>query len=129
VHGVEWVGQRLAVGQRATGTIPGAFETALPESVVTLVAVAFGTTAASRELGVGAALGGPLALSTIAYAAVGVVLIATLQHLPMTVAIRDEFRRLSRDQGWFLIILAAKVLLGPILFAWKPWCGVLFLIA
>jgi cation:H+ antiporter len=109
VNGVEWVGQRLAVGQKATGTIPAAFGTALPESVVTHVAVAFGTTAVSHELGVGASLGGPLALSTIAYATVGVVLIATRQDLPKTVAIRDEFRRLSRDQGWFLIILAAKV--------------------
>jgi cation:H+ antiporter len=129
VNGVEWVGHRLAVGQKATGTILAAFGTALPESVVTLIAVAFGTTAASKELGVGAALGGPLALSTIAYATVGIVLIATRQHLPKTAAIRDEFRRLSRDQGWFLIIFAAKIALGMILFAWKPWCGVLFLVA
>jgi cation:H+ antiporter len=59
VNGVEWVGHRMAVGQKATGTILAAFGTALPESVVTLVAVAFGTSAASKELGVGAALGGP----------------------------------------------------------------------
>jgi cation:H+ antiporter len=129
VNGVEWVGHRLAVGQKATGTILAAFGTALPESVVTLVAVAFGTGAASKELGVGAALGGPLALSTIAYATVGIVLIWTRQNLPKTAAIRDDFQRLSRDQGWFLIIFAAKIALGLVLFAWKPWCGVLFLVA
>jgi cation:H+ antiporter len=129
VNGVEWVGHRLAVGQKATGTILAAFGTALPESVVTLVAVAFGANEASKELGVGAALGGPLALSTIAYATVGIVLIATRRHLPNTAAIRDEFRRLSRDQGWFLMIFVAKIALGLVLFSWKPWCGVLFLIA
>lgn len=129
VNGVEWVGRRLAVGQKATGTVLAAFGTALPESVVTFVAVAFGASAASKDLGVGAALGGPLALSTIAYATVGIVLIATRRHLPDTPAIRDEFRRLSRDQGWFLAIFAAKVTLGVVVFAWKPWCGVLFLIA
>ena len=43
VNGVEWVGQRLNMGQTATGTILAAFGTALPESVVTLVAVMFGT--------------------------------------------------------------------------------------
>lgn len=129
VNGVEWVGHRLAVGQKATGTILAAFGTALPESVVTFVAVAFGATAASKDLGVGAALGGPLALSTIAYATVGIVLIATRRHLPNTAAIRDEFRHLSRDQGWFLVIFAAKIALGLVVFAWKPWCGVLFLIA
>ena len=129
VNGVEWVGRRLAVGQKATGTILAAFGTALPESVVTFVAVAFGTSAATKELGVGAALGGPLALSTIAYATVGIVLIATRQRLPDTPAVHDEFRRLSRDQGWFLLIFAAKIILGVIVFAWKPWLGLLFLLA
>ena len=129
VNGVEWVGQKMAVGQQATGTILAAFGTALPESVVTLVAVAFGANAASKELGVGAALGGPLALSTVAYATVGVVLILTAQRLPATAAIREDFRRLSRDQGWFLVIFAAKIALGVLAFAWKPWLGVLFLLA
>ena len=129
VNGVEWVGHRLALGQKATGTILAAFGTALPESVVTLVAVAFGATAASKDLGIGAALGGPLALSTIGYATVGIVLIAMRRHLPDTAAVRHEFRRLSRDQGWFLVIFATKITLGLIVFAWKPWCGALFLIA
>ncbi|CAN5294780.1 sodium:calcium antiporter [soil metagenome] len=106
-----------------------AFGTALPESVLTLVAVAFGTTAATKALGVGAALGGPLALSTIAYATVGVVLILSGRHLAYTAALRSDFRRLSRDQGWFLAIFAAKIALGLVLFAFKPWLGLLFLAA
>ena len=107
------------LGQKATGTIFAAFSTALPEGVVTLVAVAFGTTAASRELGVRAALGGPLALSTIAYATVGITLILCGRHLPQTQALRDEFRQLARDKRWFLIVFAAKVTLGVLVFAWK----------
>jgi cation:H+ antiporter len=63
VNGVEWVGARLNVSQTATGTILAAFGTALPESVVTFVAIAFGTTPAEREIGVGAAMGGPLVLN------------------------------------------------------------------
>jgi cation:H+ antiporter len=129
VNGVEWMGQKMAMGQKATGTILAAFGTALPESVVTLVAVAFGAGAASKELGVGAALGGPLALSTVAYATVGVVLILTAQRLPATAAIRADFQRLARDQGWFLAIFIAKIMLGLLAFAWKPWLGVLFLVA
>lgn len=56
VNGIEWVGQKMGVGEKATGTILAAFGTALPESIVTLVAVAFGANAASKELGVGAVL-------------------------------------------------------------------------
>jgi cation:H+ antiporter len=128
VNGVEWVGAKLAVGQKATGSILAAFGTALPESVVTLVAV-LGGGEAGKDLGVGAALGGPLALSTIAYATVGITLILAHQNLPKTAEIRGEFRNLSRDQGWFLLIFAAKITLGLIAFAWKPWLGILFLAA
>jgi len=129
VNGVEWVGQKMAVGQKATGTVLAAFGTALPESVVTLVAVAFGAGAASKELGVGAALGGPLALSTIAYATVGFSLILCGRHLPVTAAVREEFKRLSKDQLWFMVIFAFKILLGVLVFAWKPWLGLAFLAA
>jgi cation:H+ antiporter len=129
VNGVEWVGRKFAVGQQATGSILAAFGTALPESVVTFVAVVFGATAAQKAIGVGAALGGPLVLSTIAYATVGVVLLLCRRKLPQTEAIRADFKGLSRDQGWFLAIFAAKIALGLVAFAFKPWLGVLFLAA
>ncbi len=129
VNGVEWVGRKFVVGQQATGSILAAFGTALPESVVTFVAVVFGATAAQKSIGIGAALGGPLVLSTIAYATVGVVLILCRRQLPKTAAIRADFRGLSRDQGWFLAIFAAKIALGVVAFAWKPWLGALFLAA
>src|SRR5882724_3535120 len=41
VNGVEWVGHRLRLAESTTGTVLAAFGTALPESVVTFVAVAF----------------------------------------------------------------------------------------
>ena len=65
VNAVEWLGHRLRVGPLAVGTILAAFGTALPESVVTFVAVVFGTTASQKNIGVGAAMGGPLVLATI----------------------------------------------------------------
>jgi cation:H+ antiporter len=127
VNGVEWVGRKFAVGQQATGTILAAFGTALPESVVTFVAVVFGVTAAQKEIGVGAALGGPLVLATIAYATVGLTLILTRKHLPRTAAVLSDFKRLSRDQGWFLAIFVVKIGLGLFLFTLKPWLGIVFL--
>ena len=129
VNGVEWVGRKLAIGQKATGSILAAFGTALPESVVTLVAVAFGGSLAVKQLGVGAALGGPLALATVAYATVGIVLLLGRRELPRTPEICADFRVLARDQGWFLAIFLCKIALGLIAFAWKPWLGILFLAA
>jgi cation:H+ antiporter len=129
VNGVEWLGRKLSVGATATATILAAFGTALPESVVTFVAVAFGKGDAQRELGVGAALGGPLVLATIAYATVGATLILSRRHLQKTAQVRGDFQRLSRDQGWFLAIFLVKIAVGLVAFAFKPWLGILFLAA
>ena len=75
VNAVEWLGQRLNIGTLAVGTILAAFGTALPESVVTLVAVTTGPSAEIRNIGVGAAMGGPLVLATVAYGVTGAMLL------------------------------------------------------
>ncbi len=61
---------------------------------MTFVAVVFGATAAQKQIGVGAALGGPLVLSTVAYATVGLVLICCRMRLPTTEAIRGDSRKI-----------------------------------
>jgi cation:H+ antiporter len=127
VNGVEWLGRKLSVGRTATGTILAAFGTALPESVITFVAVAFGKSDAQRELGVGAALGGPLVLASIGYATVGITLILSHQHLMRTGRVQEQFARLSRDQGWFLAIFIVKLAVGLVAFAFKPLLGFAFL--
>ena len=129
VNGVEWIGHRLSISQTATGTILAAFGTALPESVVTLVATAFGHTDAQRELGVGAALGGPLALATIAYGAVGMALLANRRRLgrASNPVVEVEGRRLSYDQLWFLAVFVVKIGLGLVLYRYKPLLGFVFL--
>lgn len=129
VNGVEWVGHRFGISQTATGTVLAAFGTALPESVVTFVAVAFGHDAAHKEIGVGAALGGPLVLATIAYAVVGIAFMTVKHTQERRVVSRPAARRLLDDQRWFLAIFVCKVGLGLVAFAYKPWLGMLFLLA
>ncbi len=130
LNGVEWVGVRLPVSQTATGTLLAAFGTALPESVVTLVAVLFGHTIAERNIGVGAALGGPLALSTLAYSVVGLTLMGSRRlRITKKQELDVDSRRLSRDQGWFFCIFMSKLLLGLVAFHGKHWFGFFFLFA
>lgn len=134
VNGVEWVGCRLRLGATAVGTLLAAFGTALPESAVTFVAVAFGDTAEQKEIGVGAAIGGPLVLASLAYAVVGIMLLLRLRgageaSLKGRPAILADQGRIARDQAWFMGIFVAKIALGVMVFAWKPWVAVLFLLA
>lgn len=126
VNGVEWVGNRMKLGATATGTVLAAFGTALPESAVTFMAVVFGKTAEQKDIGVGAAMGGPLVLATLAYAVVGLALWRA-RAAGRPAAINADQPRLARDQAWFMGIFVAKVGLGLLAFAWKPWLGILFL--
>lgn len=150
VNAVEWFGVEFKVGAVAVGTILAAVGTALPESVVTLVAVLFGSKSDGADIGVGAALGGPLVVGTIAYGVTGLMLIlhkrrqataraqsaagASEQELreQLPEQLRDhgladvDHRRLAKDQTWFLAVFAVKVGLGLVAFAVKPWLGLLF---
>ncbi|MBF0460666.1 MAG: sodium:calcium antiporter, partial [Magnetococcales bacterium] len=132
VNSIEWLGKKWGLGETATGTLLAAFGTALPESVVTLVAVAFGASSAQQDIGVGAAMAGPMVLSTITYGIVGLALMANASRRGMscrTVMVDVDRHRLSRDQAWFLILSVFKVACGFWVFAYKPWLGVLFLAA
>jgi cation:H+ antiporter len=148
VNAVEWLGQRLNVGKMAVGTILAAFGTALPESVVTLVAVTTGATAEAKDIGVGAAMGGPLALGTVAYGVTGAMLVLQRRKRRAMVLAgagagagaagrpedadlcgEQETARLAKDQQWFLAIFVVKVALGLVAFAFKPALGLLFFAA
>lgn len=125
VNGIEWTGHKFKISSNAVGTILAAFGTALPESVVTLIAVVFGTSSSQKDIGVGAALGGPLVLSTIAYAVVGWSLLAYRGHDKINL----DDQKLSRDQLWFISIFIFKAALGFVSFAGKAWTSLLFIIA
>lgn len=129
VNGIEWVGRRFHFSQNSVGTILAAFGTALPESVVTFVAVVFGSNANQKDIGVGAALGGPLVLSTIAYAVVGWSIYAFSKKRSNGNHLDINSQKLSRDQLWFLLIFIFKVSLGFVVFTGKMWTGLLFLVA
>lgn len=130
VNGIEWLGRKCRLDATATGTVLAAFGTALPESAVTFIAVVFGHTPEQRDIGVGAALGGPLVLGTIAYAVVGLALWGNRHRLRRPDAVvKVDNARLARDQRWFLSIFAVKCALGLVAFAFKPWLGVLFIAA
>lgn len=75
-NGVEWLGHRLGVSESATGSILAAVGTALPETMIPVIAIVNGVisgdTSAADEVGVGAILGAPFMLATIAMFLIGV---------------------------------------------------------
>lgn len=129
VNGIEWVGRKFSISDNAVGTVLAAFGTALPESVVTFMAVAFGSSAHQKDIGVGAALGGPLILSTVAYAVVGWCIKASRQNPRESVSSVIDSDKLARDQLWFLCIFALNAILGFVVFSGKSFIAILFVVA
>lgn len=133
-NSVEWLGRKFRLSQGAIGAVLAAFGTALPESVVTLSAVALGSGEAQKDIGVGAAVGGPLALSTIGY---GLIAALVWRRAPdrslggqgglRGVLGAGGLRSLMCDQLWFLALFAAATVLGALPLDGKFGCGLIFI--
>lgn len=65
-NAVEWLGRRLKLSDSATGSLLAAVGTAMPETLVPIVAIFFSTGGASHDVGIGGILGAPFMLSTLA---------------------------------------------------------------
>jgi cation:H+ antiporter len=79
-NGVEWLGKRVGVSDGVVGSIFAGVGTALPETMIPLMAIFFGISTASEEIGLGAIIGAPFMLCTLSLplAALGVFLFTRL---------------------------------------------------
>src|SRR5947208_13894052 len=76
-NGVEWVGEGFGLSEGAVGSVLAAIGTALPETILPIVAIAVGGGNTGNEVGIGAILGSPLMLSTLALFILGVTVLAS----------------------------------------------------
>src|SRR5918995_5927217 len=70
-NAVEWLGRRLALGEGAVGSLLAAVGTAMPETLIPIVAIIGGREGA-EDVAIGAIIGAPFLLATIAMALVGI---------------------------------------------------------
>lgn len=112
-NGVEWAGHHLSLSEAAVGSLLAAVGTALPETLIPAVALLMsgGRTDVHSEVGVGAIIGAPLMLSTIALFVMGVAALAFRNRRPR-VALRVPRSDARRDLAFFLPVFAATLTLG-----------------
>jgi len=101
-NALEHLGARLKISEGVTGSIFAAVGTALPETMVPLVAIL--STAATQEVreevGVGAILGAPLMLSTLTLFLMAVF---AIHKRGWSDELHPERSGLKRDLSWFLL--------------------------
>jgi cation:H+ antiporter len=90
-NGIEWAGHRMHLGHGATGSLLAALGTALPETVVPLVAV-LGRGPDAEPVAIGAVLGGPFLLLTLGLGVTGVA-VGLRRSRPVLVADAGQLRR------------------------------------
>jgi cation:H+ antiporter len=101
-NALEHLGEKLGISEGVTGSIFAAVGTALPETMVPLLALLAGTTnvATNEEIGVGSILGAPLMLATLS---ISLMAISVWKRRGTHGHLRPERTGLTRDLNFFII--------------------------
>jgi len=99
-NAIEWTGKRLDLGEGAVGSLLAAVGTALPESLIPVVAVLSG--GESEQVAIGAIIGAPFMLGTVAMLVVGASALAFQRRRGSGSEVTPDETTLRRDLGLFL---------------------------
>lgn len=109
-NAVEWAGHRLNLGRGAVGSILAAVATALPESLIPVVAIIGGEKGGA--IAIGAIIGAPFLLATLAMFLVGVSAVGFRGRRKQREKLLPYLPAMTRDLTVFLIFLSIALLLG-----------------
>jgi cation:H+ antiporter len=109
-NGIEWFGRKLELAEGAVGSVLAAVGTALPETMIPLIAILFGSGGdASHAVGIGAILGAPFMLSTLAMFVTGIGVLAFRRRRPTGTRMPVDTVVLVHDIRYFVIAYALAI--------------------
>jgi cation:H+ antiporter len=106
-NGIEWFGHKLNLAEGAVGSVLAAVATAMPETLIPVIAIVgptlFGRASAdSSAIGVGAILGAPFMLATLAMFVTGLAIVIVARGGRRGTQLTVNVRVLGRDVVFFL---------------------------
>ena len=108
-NGIEWFGRKLELAEGAVGSVLAAVGTALPETMIPLIAILLGGQENSHAVGVGAVLGAPFMLSTLAMFVTGVAVVLARRRSRSPDAMPVDTSVLGHDMGYFALAYGVAV--------------------
>jgi cation:H+ antiporter len=102
-NAVEWTGHKLNLNEGVVGSILAAVGTAMPETLIPVVAILFVGTSGGHAVGVGAILGAPFMLATLAMFITGLAITIFARRGRRTTVLRVNSKVLGRDIRFFLV--------------------------
>ncbi len=104
-NGIEWLGKKLKFGDGVVGSIFSAVGTCLPETMIPIIAILFTSGSANNvDIGIGAIIGAPFMLSTLAFFLTGMSVLVFWKKRKSGLAMHVNEKILARDIGFFIII-------------------------
>jgi len=108
-NGIEWVGRKLDLAEGAVGSVLAAVGTALPETMIPLVAILLGGAGAADEVGLGAILGAPFMLATLAMFVTGLAVVAYRARRATGTALDIDAGVVGKDVRFFGLAYAIAI--------------------
>ena len=108
-NGIEWFGRKLNLSEGVVGSILAAVGTALPETIVPIVAIVFVGGEGGHDVGIGGILGAPFMLSTLAFFLTGLSVFIFARRRPSGTHMPVNARVLRRDVGAFVLVYAGAI--------------------
>src|SRR6185503_14512969 len=102
-NGIEWFGRKLGLAEGAVGSVLAAVGTALPETMIPIVAILFTSGEHSDEIGVGAILGAPFMLATLAMFVTGLAVMWQARRRPQGDVMPVDTKVLGQDIRSFVV--------------------------
>ena len=113
-NGIEWFGHKLNLAEGAVGSVLAAVATAMPETLIPVIAIVGptllgGASANSAAIGVGAILGAPFMLATLAMFVTGLAIVIVARGGARGTQLTINVRVLGRDVVFFLVAYSIAI--------------------
>jgi cation:H+ antiporter len=110
-NAVEWLGHRLSLGEGAVGSLLAAVGTAMPETLIAIVAL-LGAAEGADQVAIGAIVGAPFLLATLAMGLVGLFAYMYRNRRDQGLHLDAHAPTLERDLLFFLAFFALALALA-----------------
>jgi cation:H+ antiporter len=114
VNAIEWLGKILNLSEGAVGSVLAAIGTALPETLIPIIALLSGSNQNAEEIGIGAILGAPLMLSTLTMFVTGCAIILCKKKRSQHKKALVNVDNISHDLKFFIISFSLALFCGII---------------
>jgi cation:H+ antiporter len=110
-NAVEWIGHRLELGEGAVGSLLAAVGTAMPETLIAIVAI-IGAAEGADQVAIGAIVGAPFLLATLAMGLVGLFAYLYRRRREQGLELKAHRPTLERDLLFFLLFFSISLALA-----------------